>query len=176
MPELLQPNRASVPLCAIPFKIYLLLKMLNLARTNSENKDFIALVKLLDADLAVKDGDDHSFYSQFNKIGRIKYVIVAYENETAVGCGAVKEFDAEAMEIKRMYVDPAYRGKGIATTILSALEKWAAELSYKKCVLETGKRQEDAVQLYLKNGYHIIDNYGQYKGIENSLCFSKPIA
>jgi putative acetyltransferase len=150
--------------------------MLNLQRTNSENADFIALVKFLDADLADKDGDEHSFYAQFNKIKLIKHVIVAYENRTAVGCGAIKEFDAEAMEVKRMYINPGYRGKGIATAVLSALEQWAAELSYQKCVLETGKRQQEAIQLYLKNGYHITENYGQYVGVENSLCFSKNLA
>jgi putative acetyltransferase len=150
--------------------------LLNLQRTNSENADFIALVKFLDADLADKDGDEHSFYAQFNKINLIKHVIVAYENGTAVGCGAIKEFDAEAMEVKRMYINPGYRGKGIATAVLSALEQWASELSYQKCVLETGKRQQEAIQLYRKNGYHITENYGQYVGVENSLCFSKNLA
>lgn len=146
-----------------------------LVRTSSDNTDFISLVKLLDADLAVKDGDDHSFYSQFNTIDQIKHVIVAYENNTAIGCGAIKAFDTDAMEVKRMYVAPAARGKGRATAILAELEKWAAELSYQKCVLETGKRQEDAIALYQKNGYRIILNYGQYIGVENSVCFEKII-
>jgi putative acetyltransferase len=149
--------------------------MLTLTRTDSANKDFIALVKHLDADLAAKDGDEYSFYAQFNKTNLIKHVIVAYENDTAVGCGAIKAFDTETMEVKRMYVSPSFRGKGIATAVLSALEKWAAELSCKKCILETGRRQEDAIRLYLKNNYQITENYGQYTGIKNSQCFSKII-
>jgi putative acetyltransferase len=149
--------------------------MLTLTRTDSANKDFIALVKHLDADLAAKDGDDHPFYAQFNKTNMIRHVIVAYENGSAVGCGAIKAFDAETMEVKRMYVTPSFRGKGIATAVLCALEKWAVELSCKKCVLETGRRQEDAIRLYLKNNYCITENYGQYIGIENSQCFSKII-
>ncbi len=147
--------------------------MIKIVRTSSGNKDFIDLVKLLDADLAERDGDDHAFYHQFNKIDVIKHVVVLYENEKPIGCGAIKEFDATAMEVKRMYTSPESRGKGIATKILSELEKWAEELSYKKCVLETGKRQPEAIQLYTKSGYKIVSNYGQYKGITNSICFEK---
>ena len=149
--------------------------MIKLFRTNSENHDFIALVKLLDADLAIVDGKDHAFYSQFNKINNIRYVIVAYEDEKAAGCGAIKEFDKGAMEVKRMYVSPQNRKKGIASMILSELEKWASELSASKCILETGKRQYEAVGLYKKSGYQLIPNYGQYAGVENSLCFEKEL-
>jgi len=105
----------------------------------------------------------------------IKHVVVAYDNETAVGCGAIKEYDAESMEVKRMYTPPEHRGKGIAVVVLAELEKWAAELSYKKCVLETGKAQPEAIALYTKCSYTVIPNYGQYAGIENSVCFMKEI-
>ncbi len=147
--------------------------MIEIVRTTSENKDFIGLVKLLDADLAERDGDDHAFYNQFNKIDVIKHAIVLYENQNPLGCGAIKEFDSTAMEVKRMYTSPESRGKGIATRILSELEKWSSELSYKKCILETGKRQPEAIKLYTKNNYKVIPNYGQYKGIANSICFEK---
>jgi len=149
--------------------------MIKLVRTNSENRDFITLVKLLDADLAIVDGKDHVFYSQFNKIDNIRYVIVAYDDERAAGCGAIKEFGRDAMEVKRMYVSPQNRKKGIASMILSELEKWASELSASKCILETGKRQYEAVGLYKKSGYQLIPNYGQYAGVENSLCFEKEL-
>jgi len=148
-------------------------RMITIKRTNSDDKDFIELVKFLDADLATRDGSEHSFYAQFNKIDKIKYVVVAYENDTPIGCGAIKEFSPNMVEVKRMYTSPGNRGKGIATKILIELEKWAAELSYEKCILETGKRQSEAVALYKKNGYNLIPNYGQYAGIENSLCFEK---
>ena len=124
--------------------------MIKIVRTSSENKDFIDLVKLLDADLAERDGDDHAFYHQFNKIDVIKHVVVLYDNQKPIGCGAIKEFDVTAMEVKRMYTIPEGRGKGIATKILLELEKWTEELSYEKCVLETGKRQQEAIQLYTK--------------------------
>jgi len=149
--------------------------MIEIIRTDSNNTDFIELVKYLNADLAERDGDDHSFYSQFNKIDKIKHVVVAYESDKPIGCGAMKEYAPETMEIKRMYTAPQTRGKGIATKVLTELEIWAAELSYKKCVLETGKRQPEAIELYKKNGYEIIPNYGQYAEIENSVCFEKSI-
>lgn len=144
-------------------------------RTDSDNPDFIKLVKYLDADLAEKDGSDHAFYSQYNKIDKIKHAVVLYKNDIAIGCGAMKEFAENTMEVKRMYTVTESRGKGIATSILRELENWAAELSYKKCVLETGKRQPEAIALYKKNGYEIIPNYGQYVGIENSVCFEKAL-
>ncbi len=147
--------------------------MIKIVKTNSQNNDFIGLVKFLDADMAILDGDDHDFYSQFNRIVNIKYAIVAFEDEIPVGCGAIKEFDNETMEVKRMYVLPASRRKGIAGNILDELEKWAKELSYKKCVLETGLRQPEAISLYKKAGYCQIPNYGQYVGVENSVCFKK---
>jgi GNAT superfamily N-acetyltransferase len=79
------------------------------------------------------------------------------------------------MEIKRMYTLPECRGKGIATKVLIELEKWANELSYEKCILETGKKQPEAIALYKKNGYKLIPNYGQYAEMENSVCFEKEI-
>ncbi|MFO7445403.1 MAG: GNAT family N-acetyltransferase [Ignavibacteriaceae bacterium] len=147
--------------------------MIKILRTNSDNKDFAFLVALLDADLAVRDGDDHPFYAQYNKIDAIKYTVVAYENDKPLGCGAIKEYQPGIMEIKRMFVLPETRGKGIATKVLLELEKWAAELSYSKCILETGKKQPEAIALYKKNGYTMIPNYGQYAGMDNSVCFEK---
>lgn len=149
--------------------------MLRLVRTDSDDGAFIGLVQLLDADLAKRDGNEHSFYSQFNKIDKIKYVVVAYENDVPASCGAIKEYSPETMEVKRMYTIPGSRGKGIASEVLAELERWAAELFYRKCVLETGKRQPEAIGLYEKSGYKAIPNYGQYAGVENSVCFEKEL-
>lgn len=146
-----------------------------LLRTDSDNSDFISLVKLLDADLAIRDGSEHAFYAQFNKIDKIRHVVVCYEDNKAVSCGAIKEYDPETMEVKRMFTLPEFRGKGYASTLLAALESWAKELGYSKCILETGLKQPEAIAVYKKNGYRIIPNYGQYAGIENSVCFEKPL-
>lgn len=149
--------------------------MIRIIRTDSNNQDFIKLVNYLDADLAERDGKIHSFYAQFNKIDNLKHVVIAYEDSKPVGCGSIKEYMPNTMEIKRMVTSPESRGKGVATKILRELELWASEMSYEKCVLETGKKQPEAIGLYKKSGYKIIPNYGQYAGIENSLCFEKDI-
>lgn len=147
--------------------------MINTIRTNSEDKDFLELVKQLDIDLSIRDGDDRVFYNQFNKLDKIKHVIIAYENDVPAGCGAIKEYSHDTMEVKRMFVPLNLRGRGIASKVLSELEKWTLELQYSKCILETGKRQPEAIALYIKNGYKLISNYGQYKNIDNSVCFEK---
>jgi putative acetyltransferase len=142
-------------------------------RINSDNKDFQKLVEALDTDLKIRDGEDNVFYAQFNKITAIKHAIVAYDGDLPVGCGAIKQFSDDTMEVKRMYVLPEKRGHGIAASILGALEIWAKELNYARCVLETGQKQPEAIALYKKEDYQIIPNYGQYEGIDNSVCFEK---
>lgn len=149
--------------------------MLKLIRTNSDNPDFTELIKYLDAYLAEKDGEEHSFYAQYNKVDTIKHVVVAYQNNQALACGAIKEYTPNTMEVKRMYTSPQSRGQGIATKVLAELEQWAAQLGYEKCVLETGKKQTEAIELYKKNKYKLIPNYGQYAGVENSYCFKKEL-
>jgi GNAT superfamily N-acetyltransferase len=148
---------------------------IKLIRTDSSNNDFQQLVELLDADLTIRDGEDHAFYHQFNKITNIRNAVVAYQDGTPAGCGAFKEYSDDSVEIKRMYVKPEYRGRGIANFILDELEKWAGELNYKNCVLETGMKQPEAIRLYERCGYKRIPNYGQYENVENSVCMKKPI-
>jgi len=149
--------------------------MAELKRTTSDDSDFQNLVHLLDKDLELRDGKKHSFYAQFNKIVNIKNVVVYYDEGMAVGCGAFKEFDNRTVEIKRMFVHQDFRGKGIGRAILRELEQWAAEINYNESVLETGKKQPEAIQLYQKAGYMIIPNFGQYKNVENSVCMKKSL-
>jgi len=144
-------------------------------RTDSDNPDFQDLVALLDEDLAIRDGAEHAYYHQFNKIVNIRNAIVCFVDDKPIGCGAFKQYAQDKVEIKRMYVFPAYRGKGIGLAILKELEQWAAELKYSNCILETRKKQPEAITLYQKAGYTIIKNYGQYENIENSVCMLKII-
>ncbi|TAF93144.1 MAG: GNAT family N-acetyltransferase [Cytophagia bacterium] len=148
---------------------------LTLIRTGSENADFKELVVLLDTSLAKTDGDQHDFCHQYNGIDSIKYVVSAYQGNLAVGCGAIKKYEDKTLEIKRMYVRSDYRGQNIAGQLLAELEKWAKELGFDTCILETGKRQYSAIALYPKHGYQIIENYGQYVGVENSVCMNKKV-
>ncbi len=141
--------------------------------TDSEHPDFRTLVTLLDQDLAVRDGEEHAFYSQFNKIDKINHALLAYVENQPLGCGALRAYTEDSVEVKRMFVLPEHRGQGIAGAILSALEAWAAELGFARCILETGKKQPEAIRLYQKSGYEIIPNYGPYEGMDTSVCMEK---
>ena len=149
--------------------------MITIKRTISADKNFQDLIKVLDAELKIRDGEDHAFYAALNKSEDIKHVLVAYENEEAVGCGSVRFYAPSIMEVKRMFVPLNHRGKGIASAILAALELWCAELDVKKCILETGVNQPEAIALYKKCNYKIIPNFGKYENVETSICFEKEL-
>jgi putative acetyltransferase len=148
---------------------------MRIKRTDPEDRDFCKLVIELDKDLKIRDGEEHVFYSQYNKTDKIKQVIVVYDHDLPVGCGALKAYSNDTVEVKRMFVPESHRNKGIASEILRALEIWSRELRYKKCILETGKKQPEAIRLYEKNQYRIIKNYGPYENVENSICFEKEL-
>jgi putative acetyltransferase len=149
--------------------------MNKLSRTNSADPDFIELVRLLDLELAARDGEEHAFYAQYSTIDTIQHALVLYNDAQPVACGALRKYDDQAVEVKRMYTLPEVRGQGHAASVLQALEDWARALGFKKCILETGTRQPEAIALYEKSGYSRIPNYGQYDGVENSLCFGKQL-
>ncbi len=149
---------------------------MKLKRTTSDDPDFRRLVAELDAYLAEVDGDEHGYYAQFNSIDKIPNIVVAYDGDAPVGCGAFKGYSETVAEIKRMFVKPEHRGKRIGALILGELESWAGELGFTETILETGHRQRAAVCLYQDSGYKLIPNYDQYAGIENSLCMKKDIS
>jgi len=147
--------------------------LIAIRRVTGADPGFVALVRLLDEELAVRDGADHAFYAQYNRIDAIRHVVLASDGETPVGCGAIKEYAPGTMEVKRMFVLQDRRGAGVATQVLAELERWAGELGASRCILETGRKQPEAIALYTKNGYTPMPNYGQYAGVTNSVCFEK---
>ena len=149
--------------------------MIEIIKTDSTNKDFKILISQLDSELRERYGEVQNEYDQYNIIEFNEDVLVAYDDKVPVACGCFKEFDGESVEIKRMFVRKDFRGKGISRIILNELESRAGEKGYKKAVLETGIKQEEAIGLYLKNGYKKIKNYGQYAGLPMSVCFSKAL-
>lgn len=147
--------------------------MIHCIRTDASHPDFKKLVTELDAELRIRDGDESDFYEQFNKSDSIKHAVVIYQTGISVGCGALRPYTNDKIEIKRMYVPLEHRSKGLATLVLKELEKWALELGFHHLILETGIRQPEAIRLYTKNGYNSIPNYGQYEGVSSSVCFEK---
>ena len=142
-------------------------------RTTSEDADFRKMVYALDEDLNLRNGDIQRQYDQYNKIDRIKHAMVIYFDDKPVGCGCFKKFDDEMVEMKRMFVLPEMRGKQLAARMLQELEKWAIEESNTVAVLETGRRQIEAQRLYSIAGYFRTENYGQYIGTQDSICYRK---
>lgn len=147
--------------------------LFSVLRTTALDPAFRGLVAALDKDLAIRDGEDHAFFAQFNKLDDIKQVVLVRSGNEAVGCGAFKPYDPDAVEIKRMYVPPEHRKKGIGSLVLHELETWASQLGYRRCVLETGEKQPEAIALYQKSGYRVVPNYGPYADVATSLCFEK---
>ncbi len=147
---------------------------MKLIRTTSLNSDFQKLTALFDEYLIDIDGDEKEFFAYYNQI-YLENVIVCYENTIPVGCGAFKNHSDKKAEIKRMFVHPDHRGKAIATSILSELEAWATELLHSEAILETSVKLDDAIALYTKSGYEISEQYGQYIGVESSLCMKKKL-
>jgi GNAT superfamily N-acetyltransferase len=147
--------------------------MIRIQRTDTDNQQFQRLVSELDKYLSGVNGSSDSFYAQFNKIEYLKHVVIAQIENQTVGCGALKAFDGESMEVKRMYILPEMRRKGVADSVLKELEIWSKELGYPKCILETSIKMQDALSFYQKSFYSIIPNYGQYKDMESSVCFEK---
>jgi len=148
--------------------------MIEIKRTNSDNLEFKKLVEFLNSDLAERDGKNHSL-SQFNTITNLKYVVLALKKDKVIGCGAFSKYDLNSSEIKRMYVSPEVRGQRIGEKILSELENWSRELGISKCLLFTGSKQPEASKLYQRNGYSLIQNYGELQNIPDCLCFEKKI-
>ncbi|MBP1165875.1 GNAT superfamily N-acetyltransferase [Chryseobacterium sp. PvR013] len=146
---------------------------MHILRTDSTNIDFQKLVKSLDAVLAKHNGENDGFFAQFNTIYTLKNCVVVYIDGIPTACGAFKPFSEDAVEIKRMFTHPEFRKKGLGSAIVKELENWASELNFKKAVLETSQDLKSAISVYEKSGFYRIPNYGQYVGIEQSVCYEK---
>ncbi|MEO8440616.1 MAG: GNAT family N-acetyltransferase [Spartobacteria bacterium] len=104
--------------------------------------------------------------------------LLAWMNGAAVGCGAYRPFseeEPEVVEIKRMYVEPRFRRRGVSRALLAALEQHARESGHTSARLETGVRQPEAIRLYETSGFHRIEPYGRYRDDPLSVCFEKSL-
>jgi GNAT superfamily N-acetyltransferase len=148
---------------------------IEIIKTTSENADFGALITALDASLWERYPELKTNYWGNNVIELNPNVVIVYFDNNAVGCGCFKKYDKNTIELKRMFVSPEARGLGLAKKIILELELWAHELGFSCSVLETLYKQKEAIGLYQKVGYTIIDNYEPYIGLENSICMQKQI-
>jgi len=148
---------------------------LSIKRTDNNDPDFKYLVTLLDEYLLVLNGEAQAHYTPHNKLDYLNTAVVVYHDNQPIGCGCFKKYDDDTVEIKRMFVKDNNRGKGIASRILNELELWGKEIGLSYTVLETLKTNTGAVNLYKKQGYYVIDNYGPYITLTNSVCMQKSL-
>lgn len=143
--------------------------------TNSQNADFINLIKLLDDDLKERYGELQKQYEKHNKVDYINDVVIIYKDQVPVACGACKKYDSNTIELKRIFVIEEHRRQGISKLIVNKLEELARNREYKYALLETGMKQHEAINLYKNNGYNVIQNYKPYIGNINSVCMKKTL-
>jgi GNAT superfamily N-acetyltransferase len=149
--------------------------IVKVVKTTSENSDFLSLIKTFDKYLWERYPELKTNYWGNNIIELNRNVVVIYLDEKPVACGCFKKYDKNTIEIKRMFVSPEARGLGLAQRVLQELELWAKELDYSVSLLETLHKQQEAISLYQKVGYVIVDNYGPYIGLDKSVCMQKII-
>lgn len=148
---------------------------IEIIKTNSENPDFIDLIAALDKSLWERYPELKQNYWGNNVIELNPNVVIIYFGNKSVACGCFKKYDKNTIELKRMFVSPEARGIGFAKKIIQELEVWAHDLGFSFSVLETLYKQKEAISLYQKVGYSVVDNYGPYIGVENSICMQKQI-
>jgi len=146
-----------------------------LERAGPEDPEVRELIELLDGALRARYPDPTGVYAAKNRLAPDVRIVLLRADGKAVACGALRPFSEGTFEVKRMFVRDACRGKGYSRLVLDGLEKWARELGGRRLVLETGLGQTEALGLYRKSGFVRIDNYGEYAGMENSVCMEKSI-
>jgi len=146
---------------------------ISIKRTNSADKDFNELIAKLDHELWNELKEDQGTYDKYNKVPGLQTVVVLYINQKAVACGCFKKFNHDTVEVKRMFVEKQWRGKGLSKLVLHALEQWAIELGFKNAILETSIHFNTARSLYATSGYTVIHNYPPYEGLTESVCMKK---
>ena len=147
--------------------------MIEIIRTHSDDKRFKNLILELDNDLMSRYSHADYKYDINIRFNTLETAVIAQITNITVGCGCFKEIDEDTVEIKRMYVNPYFRGFGVASLMIEALTRWARELFYKRAVLETGVKQPEAIKLYGKHGFEKIPPFDPYIGIPNSVCMGK---
>lgn len=135
--------------------------------------EFLSLNSMLDEDYYERFGEIALKYRPYNTLEAVRDFFLAYLDDVCVGCGCMKEYSKDSMEMKRIFVLPKYRRKGIAGQLIQKCEEKARDKGYGKMVLETGVQMPEAIALYEKNGYKLIDNFGDFAGDEVCVCMEK---
>jgi len=147
----------------------------SLLRCNGSHPGFRKLIIELDRHLRSFKSDHEDIYISHNIVSEDVCVSLVLLGNQPVGCACLRHYKEGTFELKRMFVQKEHRGKGLSRRILQDLEEWAVSLGYTTILLETGKILKEAHELYRSSGFTIIENYGPYMGVPESLCFEKKL-
>lgn len=145
-------------------------------RTAFDHPDFQLLISALDREFWVRYPLTQQNFEPFNKVDESCRVILVYRDKQPIGCGCFRQKPEKTVEIKRMYVQPDFRNKGIAKKVLRSLEEWAASEGFSRSILETGNNQPEAIAAYRKSGYQQIPNFPPYENVKESICMEKVLS
>lgn len=148
---------------------------IKVVKTTSENPDFIFLIETFDAYLWDRYPELKKDYWGNNLIEFNANVLIVYLDGKPVACGCFKKYNEKSVELKRMFVLPEARGLGLAQLVIKELELEAKNQGFEVLILETLYKQIEAINLYQKTGFKIVENYEPYVGLLNSVCMSKSI-
>ncbi|MEK8126468.1 GNAT family N-acetyltransferase [Paenibacillus filicis] len=150
---------------------------LTLQWVEPQNEDLLALIAKLDDYLYGLYPAEEVFVVDLDKpeVSQVVFV-VAYEEGVAVGCGAYRPLDEQSCELKRIFVDPPYRNRGIASRLLAFLEQHAERAGFTSLLLETGLMQPESIELYKKFGFVDIERFGEYVDCPSSICMGKNLS
>ena len=123
----------------------------------------------------VGGAENRKAFVPYNISDSIADVLIACDGDAAIGCAGLKPYSGNDAEIKRVWVEPAYRKNHIAQEMMSLLEKKAKENGFSRLILQTREIMTGAVRLYGKLGYHRIPNYPPYDSLEGAVCFAKEL-
>ncbi len=148
---------------------------MEIIETNGENRDFVTLCRLLDDNLnRIVGGEKQRVqYNQYNQLEDIHDVFIIYDQNLPIACASFKYHEKGTAEVKRVFVREEYRGRGLSLLLMKRLEEKAKMQGYQNLILETGNMLTHAMGLYKKIGFMVIENYGQYKNMKESICMGK---
>jgi GNAT superfamily N-acetyltransferase len=148
---------------------------IEVVKTTSENPDFVTLIKIFDTFLWERYPELKKDYWGNNLIEFNDNVVLIYLEGKPVASGCFKKYNDNTVELKRMFVLPEARGLGLAQQVIKELEIVAKKQGFETMILETLYKQIEAISLYQKVGFEIVENYEPYVGLKNSVCMRKSI-
>ena len=119
--------------------------------------------------------DKRRAFVPYNASDGIPDVALAFVDGEAAGCAGLKRHSETDGEVKRLWVEPAFRGRRIASGLMDRIEEKARQAGFRRLILQTRPAMADAVRLYESRGYRLIPNYPPYDRLDGAVCYAKTL-